>query len=69
MADITIPPEALERGRIAFAKAVSADPWQDPIAAAFLAIVENWEGMQKADRWDCVECLILPLTEKTDDKA
>lgn len=77
MTDIHIPPAALEAGRKAFTEAMLTVPQPDPIRAAFVAMVEAWEGMHMEDEsapW--VPRLILPLaapsgaiTEKQDDKA
>ena len=72
MADITIPPAALEAGARAIEKSLktaritleSEDGYKPEARAAFLAMIGAWPGMQH-DNY----AIILPLTEKTDDKA
>lgn len=44
MTDITIPPEALEAGRKAFANAGAAEDGRDPFAEACLAMLKAWPG-------------------------
>ena len=64
MTDITIPPAALEAMRAALAKG-------KPVREVASALLEAWPGMER-DRVIGVKAdsvLILPLTEKTDDKA
>lgn len=55
MSGITIPPAALEAGARAIDCRVS-EPGQcsyhDMARAAFLAILENWPGMDVADEYD-----------------
>lgn len=46
MDNITIPPEALEKARTAFANAGTADDAVDPIHAACLAMLKAWPGMR-----------------------
>lgn len=79
MTDIHIPPAALEAG----ARAICAgNKWGEPCAtpcsdclpearAAFLAIVEAWEGMKLTPWWEFTTHkrrvdLVLPLPEKVD---
>lgn len=73
MTGIIIPPAALEAGakalcaKAGYAWTVTPDVhahWREQARAAFLAMIEAWEGMQH-DNY----VIILPLTEKTDDKA
>jgi hypothetical protein len=65
MTDITIPPEALEAARTAFANAGTADDAVDPIHAACLAMLKAWPGaMPKLDG----RYYLLPLPqENTND--
>lgn len=74
MSNIHIPPAALEAGARAIC---DANGWPhskamfcDEVArAAFVAMVEAWEGMRiKSDPYNGLD-IVLPLTEKTDDKA
>lgn len=82
MADITIPPAALEAGAKELAmqcRCAMACDWRnhlDDARACCLAMLEAWEGMAHyRGGWEPVihnnrkPHLILPLTEKTDDKA
>jgi len=79
MADITIPPAALEAG----ARAICAgNKWDKPCdtpcsdclpeaRAAFLAMINEWPGKDivgYGPPFYGID-LILPLTEKTDDQA
>lgn len=76
MTNITIPPAALEAGAEAFLECdrSPACSFEDALRAAFLAMIEAWEGA-KTIRDDgrrqtyAIPALILPLTEQTDDKA
>ena len=69
MIDITIPPEALEAARTAFANAGTADDAVDPIHAACLAMLNAWPGMVNGSTWQTRRRdIILPLdTENTND--
>ena len=78
MADITIPPAALEAGARAICETENGPCeclpdecgctyWQAHARAAFLAMIEAWPEM--AHRVLPYSALILPLTEKPDDKA
>lgn len=80
MSDIRIPAAALEAGaktlcsRAGYEWTVTPDVhnhWRAEARAAFLAIVENWEGMtlHQQDINAQYSYFVLPLTEKTDDKA
>jgi hypothetical protein len=71
MTDITIPPEALDAARTAFANAGTADDAIDPIHAACLAMLKSWPGMTTKQPNEHVAlfhsdpAIILPLTEPT----
>lgn len=77
--DITILPAALEAGARAICLAQGycwdchpgfRDAWATEARAAFLAIVENWEGVvDHPETALSPRCLWLPLTEKPDDNA
>ena len=74
MTKIHIPPAALEAGARAIAESLrtarltleSEDGYKPEARAAFVAMVEAWEGMY---RTHSTPQIILPLTEKPDDKA
>ena len=78
---MNIPPAALEAGARALAR-YNCEQWDndpdrwrayfaDEARAAFLAIVDAWPGMAtySAGMNGPYPYIILPLTEKTDDKA
>ena len=70
---IKIPPAALEAGARAIAvDGGIADPqwrfYKDAARACCLAMIEAWEGMIHG-KYFAEPSIILPLTEKTDDKA
>ncbi len=69
MTDITIPPEALEATRTAFANAGTADDAVDPIHVACLAMLKAWPGLRHAvERNGSYPVAILPLPqENTND--
>ena len=85
MVDILIPPSALEAGARAMAKAgyafsgieltdpytADADYWDCCTRAAFLAIVENWEGTHLGAPWVIgvpnATSIILPLPQEASD--
>lgn len=76
MTKIHIPPTALENGCSAYTAAIyrgngTQAEFREAIRAAFLAIVENWEGMRMMVDIDTGDdaAIKLPLTEQTDDKA
>jgi hypothetical protein len=65
MTNIIIPPAALERGTEVVRAWRRAGVKSENIArAAFLAMIEAWEGMQH-DNY----VIVLPLTENPDDEA
>ena len=64
MTDITIPPEALEAARTAFANAGTADDAVDPIHAACQAMLKAWPGMEIETVFVEKEYLILPLPKE-----
>ena len=74
MTDITIPPAALEAGREAFLEC-DVNPsysFDDVLRAACLAMIEAWPGMSQLAENDSASirelaCLILPLTENSDE--
>ena len=72
MANISIPEAALEAGVKAFAEAEANDytSRDEDLAAAFLAIVENWEGMRiKSDPYNGSDIVLpLPPQENSDDQ-
>lgn len=73
---ITIPPAALEAGARAIAESLrtarltleSEDGYKPEARAAFEAMVKNWDGMIHG-KYFAEPSIILPLTEKQDDKA
>ena len=71
---ITIPPAALEAGRTAAEKVYGTQFFNVEIEAAFLAIVEAWEGA-KTVRDDgrrqtyAIPAIILPLAQENSDEA
>ena len=74
--NITIPPAALEAGAEAFLECDRSPvcSFEDALRAACLAILEAWPGVSQLQENDSASiremaALILPLTEKTDDKA
>lgn len=79
MTDIIIPFAALEAGTDIIRDYRKAGATSDQIArAAFLAMIEAWPGMladgdlapgENGPPLHLVNVIILPLTEKTDDKA
>lgn len=77
MTDIHIPPEALEAGARELLRECNLQSvivCRDAARAAFTAMVEAWPGMWVLHQTDedyipPRHDLILPLTEKTDDKA
>ena len=74
MTTITIPPEALEAGARAIGEETyvgNKETLRDAARAAFLAMLEAWPGMAaySAGTNGPYPYIILPLTEKTDDKA
>lgn len=69
MTGITIPPEALERGtEVVRAWRRAGVKSEDIARATFLAMLEAWPGMIHG-KYFAEPSIILPLTEKTDDKA
>ncbi|MCF8472907.1 MAG: hypothetical protein K9G27_08970 [Sphingomonadaceae bacterium] len=66
LTDITIPPEALEAARTAFANAGTADDAVDPIRTACLAMLEAWPGMERIYRSEDGKLftIIFPLPQK-----
>jgi hypothetical protein len=70
MTDITIPDEALEAGARAIEKSLktaritleSEDGYKPEARAAFLAMLEAWEGMQH-DNY----VIVLPLPQEASD--
>ena len=67
MTEITIPREALEAGRKAFANAGTAEDDRDPFAEACLAMLKEWPGAFQTTTQinrDATEVLILPLTQE-----
>lgn len=76
MTKITIPPEALEAGARKMQNLLfcNSTDGEQIARAALLAMIEAWEGA-KTVRDDgrrqtyAIPAIILPLTEKTDDKA
>ena len=75
MTDITIPPEALEAGALAYRAQHISVSHEDAIRAAFLAMLKAWPGMKLTPWWEFTTHkrrvdLILPLPQETpDDKA
>lgn len=70
MTDITIPKEAIEAGRRAFANAGTADDDRDPFAEACLAMLRAWPGVRVS--WlfpPDVLHVVLPLTENANAEA
>lgn len=69
MTDITIPPEAVRAGKIAWVD--NGGPTSDDdMAAAIRAALKAWPGAAERRSWDgSIGRLILPLTEKPDDQA
>lgn len=72
---IHIPPAALEAGARAIGEETyisNKETQKDAARAAFVAMVEAWPGMHEwsfSDNRGTFPALILPLTEKPDDKA
>ena len=72
--NITIPPAALEAGAKTLCneqrlfwhglRSEAQDIIRREVRAVFIAVIEAWEETQH-DNY--VSCVILPLTEKTDD--
>lgn len=84
MADITIPPAALEAGaRVLHANLELFEdlPWEDlsdadqdeyreQIRAAFLAMIEAWPNKESLNKpSDWHRYVVLCISEQTDDKA
>ena len=66
--NITIPAEALEAGRKAFANAGTAEDHRDPFAEACIAMLKSWPMM--LDSWSVFEeerQIILPLTQEGEE--
>lgn len=69
MTGITIPPEALERGtEVVRAWRRAGVKSEDIARATCLAMLGAWPGMIHG-KYFAEPSIILPLTEKTDDKA
>tara|TARA_R110000868_G_scaffold399706_1_gene673668 strand:+ start:283 stop:522 length:240 start_codon:yes stop_codon:yes gene_type:complete len=79
MTDIIIPPAALEAGARALAR-YNCEKWDndpdrwrayftDEARAACMAMLQAWPRMYRTDSTLFSPALILPLTEKTDDKT
>ena len=81
-AAMNIPPAALEAGARAIEQSLrtarltleSEDGYKPEARAAFVAMVEAWEGMKMTPWWEFTTHkkrvdLILPLMENPDDKA
>ena len=77
MADITIPPAALEAGKLVLLRGIYGDdqmPCAELARAAFLAIVEAWPGMSHLAENDSASvremaAIILPLAQENSDEA
>lgn len=76
MTKISIPPAALEKGCGAYTAVIyrgngTQAEFREAISAAFLAMLEAWPGAEEHnfDGWTYAEGLVLPLTEKPDDKV
>ena len=76
MADITIPPAALEAGKLVLLRGIYGDdqmPCAELASAAFRAMLEAWEGA-KTVRDDgrrqtyAIPALILPLPQEDGDE-
>lgn len=78
MSDITIPAAALEAGARALAR-YNCEQWDndpdrwrayftDEARAAFLAMIEAWEGMRISWLASNDGAIVLPLTEASDDQ-
>ena len=77
MSNITIPPAALEAGARAIAESLrtarltteAQDGYKPEARAAFLAMLENWEGMRISWLASNDGAIVLPLpTEASDDQ-
>ena len=73
--NITIPPAALEAGARAIAESLrtaritleSEDGYKPEARAAFLAMIEAWEGMRISWLASNDGAIVLPLTEASDE--